>query len=163
MTRYASKTSVSVEKSRAEIERTLQRYGCEDFAYRNNRRFAQIAFAMEGRRLRFDLTLPDPTDEEFTRTNHDYPQVRSEAAAYKSWEQACRQRWRALALVIKAKLEAVESGITDFDIEFMPHMIVPGGKVFHEVALPQIAAAYETGDMPPLLGSGPTKKARPLP
>lgn len=163
MSRYARTTSVSVEKSRAEIERTLQRYGCDDFGYRNNRCFAQIAFKMQNRHLRFDLELPDPANEEFTLTNHDPPQARSEAAAYKSWEQACRQRWRALALIIKAKLEAVESGITSFDIEFMPHMIVPGGAVFHEVALPQIAEAYKTGHMPPLLGPGKKRKARALP
>lgn len=153
MTRYAENTSVSVEKSRAEIERILQRYGCDDFVYRNNRRFAQIAFVMNDRRIRFDLHLPDPDDDEFKKTPGGRRRLNQDAA-YKAWEQACRQRWRALALVIKAKLEAVESGITTFDVEFMAHMIVPGGKVFHEVALPQIAVAYETGKLPPLLGPG---------
>jgi hypothetical protein len=33
MTRYAADTSVSVEKSRMEIERTLARYGADAFAY----------------------------------------------------------------------------------------------------------------------------------
>jgi len=152
MSRYAEKTSVSVEKSRAEVERILHRYGCDDFAYRTNRKGATIAFSMCERMMRFDIKLPDPNDTDFTATPTG--RDRSDAQAYKAWEQACRQRWRALALIIKAKLEAVESGITSFDIEFMAHTIVPGGKVFHEVALPQIAAAYETGKLPPLLGSG---------
>ena len=160
MGRYATNTSVSVEKSRTEIERILHRYGCEDFAYRTSRGFAQIAFKMNERMLRFDLNLPDPDEHEFCYTKHECPQRRTDAAAHKSWEQACRQRWRALALVIKAKLEAVDSGITTFDIEFMAHTLVPGGKVFHEVALPQIATAYETGRMPPLLSSGRGKKPR---
>lgn len=151
MSRYAEKTSVPVAKSRAEIEHILQRYGCEDFAYRNNRKMAQIAFSMHERMLRFDLTLPDP--EKFRRT-HNGTRHRTDEGVHKAWEQACRQRWRALALVIKAKLEAVETGITTFEIEFLAHTIVPGGKVFHEVALPQIAAAYETGELPPLLPSG---------
>lgn len=150
---YAAKTNVSVEKSRAEIERTLQRYGCDDFAYRTNRRFAQIAFTMNERMLRFELNLPDPDDAEFRKTPSGRRR-RDDDAAYKAWEQACRQRWRALALVIKAKLEAVESGITTFDIEFLGHIVVPGGQVFHEVALPKIEKAYLTGKMPPLLGSG---------
>ena len=34
------------------------------------------------------------------------------AGMLKHWEQACRQKWRALALVIKAKLEAVAAGAT---------------------------------------------------
>lgn len=150
---YAANTSVSVEKSRAEIEKILQRYGCDDFGYRNNRKRAQVPFSMNNRMLRFDITLPDPESKEF-RTSPGGRKRRDDTAAYKAWEQACRQRWRALALVIKAKLEAVESGITSFDIEFMSHTVVPGGKVFHEVALPQIEAAYETGKMPLLLGSG---------
>jgi len=151
MSRYAANTSVSVEKSRAEIERILQRYGCDDFAYRNNRHRAQIAFSMNERMVRFDLELPDP--EQFRPTPAGRRR-RNDASTHKAWEQACRQRWRALALVIKAKLEAVEAGITTFDVEFLPHMIVPGGKVFHEVALPQIEQAYLDGKMPPLLGPG---------
>lgn len=150
MSRYAENTSVSVEKSRAEIERILQRYGCEDFMYRNNRRLAQVAFKMNERMIRFDLDLPDP--EQFRMTPGGRRR-RGDDKVHKAWEQACRQRWRALALVIKAKLEAVETGITTFEIEFMPHMVVPGGKLFHEVALPKIAEAYDTGTMPPLLPS----------
>jgi hypothetical protein len=101
MSRYAENTSVSVEKSRAEVERTLQRYGCDDFAYRTNRKMAQIAFSMNGRMLRFDLELPNPDDTEFTETPTG--RERSATQAFKAWEQACRQRWRALSLVIKAK------------------------------------------------------------
>ena len=161
MTRYAATTSVSVEKSRSEIESILQRYGCEEFAYRTDRKSAQIAFRMNERMLRFDIKLPNPDSKEFTHSNHTHARERSEAQAFKAWEQACRQRWRALALVIKAKLEAVDSGITSFDVEFMAHTIVPGGKVFHEVALPQIEDAYRTGKMPPLL-TAPKKRARKL-
>ncbi|RLB68640.1 MAG: hypothetical protein DRH08_00270 [Deltaproteobacteria bacterium] len=150
---YAATTNVSVEKSRSEIERILQRYGCDDFAYRNNRKRAQIAFSMHGRMLRFDIVLPDPDSNEFHTTPAGRKR-RDKGAAYKAWEQACRQRWRALALVIKAKLEAVESGITSFEVEFMSHTIVPGGRVFHEIALPQIEEAYRTGELPLLLGDG---------
>lgn len=152
MTRYAQNTSVSVAKSRAEIETILQRYGCDDFAYRSNRRQAQVVFSAHGRMIRFDLDLPDPDSEEFCLTVKG--RERASDTAHKAWEQACRQRWRALALVIKAKLEAVETGITTFEIEFLGHMVLPGGQLFHEVAIPKIAAAYETGKMPPLLGSG---------
>ena len=33
MTRYASRTEVPVERSRAELERILHRYGCDAFAF----------------------------------------------------------------------------------------------------------------------------------
>lgn len=62
-----------------------------------------------------------------------------------------RQRWRALALVIKAKLEAVEAGITEFEEEFLAHIVLPNGGTVGQFMLPQVATAYETGQMPPLL------------
>ncbi|WP_198651245.1 hypothetical protein [Salinicola sp. CPA57] len=68
-----------------------------------------------------------------------------------AWEQACRQRWRALALVIKAKLEAVESGITMFEEEFLAHIVLPNGGTVGGWMLPQIKKSYDSGSMPPLL------------
>ena len=52
----------------------------------------------------------------------------------------------------KAKLEAVETGITEFEDEFLAHIVLPNGQTMGEFAKPQIAHAYDTGDMPPLLG-----------
>lgn len=147
---YAADTSVSVEKSRGEIEKLLTKHGCDGFMYYADRGRAQIAFRMHERMIRFDLELPRLADYAMGGRG----QKRPAEAAEKAWEQACRSRWRALALVIKAKLEAVAAGITTFEIEFLPHVIVPGGKVFHEVALPQLASAYASGKMPPLLGPG---------
>jgi hypothetical protein len=69
-------------------------------------------------------------------------------------EQACRQRWRALALAIKAKLEAVEAGITSFEDEFMAHIVLPDGSTFGRWARPQIAKVYEENTMPSLLALG---------
>jgi hypothetical protein len=54
-------------------------------------------------------------------------------------------------LAIKAKLEAVEQGITEFESEFMAHIVMPDGKTVGHHVLPQISAAYSTGKMPKLL------------
>jgi hypothetical protein len=62
-----------------------------------------------------------------------------------------RQRWRALALVIKAKLEAVEAGITIFEEEFLAHIVLPDGRTAGEYMVPQIEESYRTKQMPPLL------------
>lgn len=148
--RYAADTSVSVEKSRAEIEKLLTKHGCDGFAYYTDRDTAQIAFRMNDRMVRFDLELFS-VDNFLTGPSG---RRRTAEAAAKVCEQANRSQWRALALVIKAKLEAIAANVTTFEIEFLPHVIVPGGKVFHEVALPQIAAAYASGKLPPLLGPG---------
>jgi hypothetical protein len=54
-------------------------------------------------------------------------------------------------LVIKAKLEAVESGIACFEEEFMAHIVLPDGRTVGEHVIPGIAQAYETGNVPALL------------
>jgi len=119
-----------------------------------------IEFAAQGRRVRFVLPMPDRADPQFNiyRRGKYGPDIRrTDDAAHKLWDQACRQRWRALALVIKAKLEAVETGISEFESEFLANIVLPDGSTAGAWLRPQIAEAYETGNMPtilPELGSG---------
>lgn len=151
---FARDTEVPADRSRAEIERTLRRYGAERFAYMSAPDTSVIAFEAQGRRVRFTIPMPDRNSHEFTRT----PTGRmrnSKAAVDAEWERACRQRWRALALCVKAKLEAVEAGIATFEEEFMAHIVLPDGSMVAERALPYIQQAYETGSTPPMLGFEP--------
>lgn len=143
--RYAAKTTVSSEKSRAEIERTLARYGAEGFAYGWTRDSAQIAFVMNDVRIQLKLKLPDRNDREFT--HHSYGR-RSESAIEQKYEQSVRQSWRALALVVKAKLEAVAAGIATFEDEFLAYIAIPGGGTVGDMMKPQIEEAYATGAVP---------------
>ncbi|MCR5875111.1 hypothetical protein LRS10_13515 [Phenylobacterium sp. J426] len=147
MSRYAADTSVSTDRSRAEIETTLRRYKADQFGYVTNARGAAIMFTLSGRHIKFILPLPDPQAREFTHTPaKGLP--RTAAEAERAWEQACRQRWRALALVIKAKLEAVSAGITTVEDEFLAHTVLPDGSTMGEWAKPQIEEAYRLGHMP---------------
>ena len=148
MGRYASQTSVSVSKSQFEIKELVTKYGADAFQLGETHDRAAIMFAMNRRQVKFMLPLPDRRDKEFT---HHSRGARTEDAAYKSWDQACRSRWRALLLCIKAKLEAVKVGITEFDDEFMAHIVMPDGQTVGQHIKPQISTAYETGNMPPLL------------
>lgn len=147
MARYASDTSVPSERSRAEIEQTLRRYKADAFGYLTERDCAVVMFRMAGRHIKFILPMPDPESEEFTRTPTKRD-LRTASAAEAAWEQACRQRWRALALVIKAKLEAVAAGITTVEDEFLAHTVLPDGSTVGEWARPQLAEAYRVGAMP---------------
>lgn len=76
-------------------------------------------------------------------------------------EQSERQRWRALLLVIKAKIEAVQSGIVSFEDEFIGHTVMTDGRTFAEWARPQIAQMYEEGGMPALMWDGPKNSGNP--
>ncbi len=148
---YAANTDVSVERSRAELERTLNRYGASAFGYATRDELATVVFELADRRIAFELPLPSRTDRKFT---HHARGTRTTTAATAAWEQACRQRWRALNLAVKAKLEAVEAGIAEFEDEFLAYIVLPGGGTMSDVARPAIAHAYETGTMPALM-AGP--------
>jgi hypothetical protein len=152
MAKYAENTSVSAEKSRGEIEATLRRYGADAFSYGWEETRAVISFRAKNRIIRFEINMPDRNADEFSlyyRGSVLYR--RTDEAAYKAWEQAGRQKWRALALVVKAKLEAVESGISEFENEFMANIVMPDNRTVAQWITPQIATAYESGKMPKLL------------
>ena len=150
MSRYAERTDVTSDRSRSEIERTLARYGASQFMYGWETGRAVVGFAMEDRRVRFDLPMPDRNDRRFTHTPTRGTR-RSETAIDAEYDQEVRQRWRALALVVKAKLEAVAAGITSFEEEFLAHIVLPSGETVGGWAVPQIEEVYRTGKMPPLL------------
>lgn len=130
MARYAEGTKVPADRSRAEVEQILKRYGATHFGYATMPGLVMLAFESKGRRVRFKVPLPDPAKN----------------------AQAHRQKWRAVVLAIKSKLESVESGIEQFDEAFMAQIVLPDGRTMAEFAQPQIAKAYASGTMPPLLG-----------
>jgi hypothetical protein len=150
MSRFAENTQVGADRSRAEIEKTLTRYGADSFCYGWQGDMAVLGFRMANRNVRFTLPMPDKDAAEF-RVTPGGRRTRNDAAAYAAWEQATRQRWRALALVVKAKLEAVESGITTFEEEFLAHIVLPGGQTVGDWSMPQLEKAYATGKVPALM------------
>ena len=146
--RYAESTTVPSDRSRAEIEKTLARYGATTFQYGWQQDRAAIGFVMSGRQIRFILPLPDRENPDFTRTPTG--KSRTATAAEAAYEQAVRQRWRALALMVKAKLEAVASGIVTFEEEFLPHTVLPSGRTVAQEIMPAVESAYATGAVTPL-------------
>ncbi len=151
---YASGTAVSADRSKTEIEAILRRYGADQFISGWGNGQVVIGFRMGQRMIRFNL--PMPTLESMktytaTRRGYRYERTRSEGAAAAAFDQECRRRWRALALVIKAKLEAVESKITTFEEEFLAHVVLPGGKTVYETSREEIKLAYESQRPPDML------------
>lgn len=143
MTKYAKNTQVQSGRSRDEIERTLTRYGAQGFIYGWQDNQAAIAFQMNGKHVKFIIPMPDRLEFKRTPTGR----TRSASQINAEHEKAIRQKWRALGLVIKAKLEAVESGITCFEDEFMAHIVLPDGQTVGAWMRPQI----ESCNMPKLL------------
>ena len=150
MSKYAKDTKVPVDRSMSEIRRTLARYEAAAFALIEKSNQAGVAFEMCNRRVRFVIPMPDMQDYRRNTAGVAMGDVKSQQA----YDKEVRRRWRALLLVIKAKLEAVESGVESFEEAFMAQLVLPDGQTMTEWAKPQIEQAYLSGKMPPLLGSG---------
>lgn len=151
---YAADTSVPADRSRAEIEKAVRRYGGRRFMYgweeggENPR--AVVAFVIDDRQVRFLLPMPDRGSDEFQLTP-SRKWARTEEQANAAYEQAVRSRWRSLGLVIRAKLEAVASGIVTFEDEFMAHLVLPEGDTVGQRLHPVLAQTFAEGRTPPSL------------
>lgn len=146
---YAKSTVVPVERSRAEIEATLRRFKATAFMYGMDETKAVIGFTARERNIRF--VLPMPTREEM-RKNPDSGRLRTTLQIDAAMEQETKRRWRSLLLMIKAKLEGIDSGIVTFEDEFAMHFVMPDGRTVGETILPAIEQGYALGTVPSLLG-----------
>ncbi|KKM98288.1 hypothetical protein LCGC14_1159440 [marine sediment metagenome] len=99
MAKYASTTTVAPENSRAEIERVLKRYGADGFQYATQGNRAGVAFTVNKIMVKISLTLPSEADDEIRLDR--WGGVDYEPRIKKRLDQALRQRWRALFLVVK--------------------------------------------------------------
>lgn len=134
---FAATTRVPVEQTRADIERLLNRHKATQYGtaidYEALR--ARVQFKLHDRIVRFVMDLPDP----------------SRSRSRERGEQASRQRWRALLLVIKAKLESVENNIETFEQAFLANVVMPNDQTVADLVRPYIASAYRDGKMPAAL------------
>lgn len=146
---YAQTTSVPVDRSKSELERIFLRYGADQYVTGTD--VAQlktlIKFRYARRYFQITINLPDP--DKFAVTESGRSRLREQQV--KAWEQATRQRWRALVLYVKATLEATEAGIITFESAFLGNTLLPNGSTLYEYVTPQIQSTYETGEMPKLL------------
>lgn len=142
---YAEGTTVAPERSQMEIAALVRKYGAGSFATGWDGPRALVEFIAHDRRVRFVLDLPtDPRQFLLTPSK----QRRTETGARQAMEAETRRRWRALALAIKAKLEVVETGISTFEAEFLPHTVMPDGRTVAEHILPMVETAIAKGQMP---------------
>lgn len=155
MTSYAKGTSVSVGKTREEIESLLRRFGCEEYGASNRPGEAVVFFRKEAWRVQMRMKLPSRKEIEAEwynsrRTRYTTP---TEVQALTRLEQREREAWRALLLVLKAKWAALEHGIETFEEAFLAHVVVANGQTVGDVVLPRFRAAI-AAKQPLMLGSG---------
>lgn len=157
MRSYAKGTEVSVDKSRLETEELLKKYGADQIVHgwesgaNPSPDSVIIGFRISGRQVKIALPLPLPTLDDPKIIRDGSGRRRTEAGRKLAYEQECRERWRALALAVKAKLTSIAAGITTVEREFLADIVLPDGSTFGQWAGPQLDRAYLSGQMPPLL------------
>lgn len=151
MARFAEGTTVAPEKSQQDIVAMLRKYGARRIVtgWNEDAGSALVGFEAHGRQIRFVLVFPPLETPEFWTTPGG--RRRDAASARTAHEAEIRRRWRALHLAIKAKLEVVETGIGEFESEFLAYVVLPDGRTVAEATAPAIAEAYATGTVPDLL------------
>ncbi|NLS26219.1 hypothetical protein S2M10_12000 [Sphingomonas sp. S2M10] len=143
---YAERTEVAFERSIAEIVGMLRRAGAASIAQVEEPRQFTIQFVLDERLVRFRVDLPTlddapTTDGRGSRLNA----TRREAKV----GQVIRQRGRALMLVIKAKLESVESNVETFEQAFLANVVMANGETVYDRLAEPIAREYRLGSVQP--------------
>ena len=143
---YAEKTKVSPEQSQGEIKRTLLRYGAKRFGIMEEPERGFVLFDYNG--LRIQMTVEFPNRSEFSKT--DTGKTRIDSSIETQYNQAIKQRWRALLLAIKAKLEAIECGISTIEQEFLAFMIMPDNRPLGDHLIPKMHQIAKNCKLPKL-------------
>lgn len=147
---YASGTGVPVERSRAELERILSKAGATKTAFMRDGACAQIGFVLDSTPVRLVVEVPTLKD---IRRNADAEPPYGWKGGSEVWrlnwceaQQAKeeKRKWRVLVLLLKAKLEAIQSGDTTVAREFLADLVVKGGTVYAQIA-DQLATALKGG------------------
>jgi hypothetical protein len=150
--KFAEGTTVQAGSTKGQIEDLLTSHGCDRYGTMADFATAWILFQHEGIGYKISIQLPDPDDKAFTEyVSRGTRYARADTAARDLYVKELNRRWRALYMVMKAKLVAVDEGITTFVDEFLSHAVLPGGDSFGEHYAPELRKAALDGRMPGVL------------
>jgi len=133
MTSYARRTTVAPAKTRAEIEYELERRGASAFGYNRDGQRNIVAFTLGGLQVHMELPMPARDDYQDYRAGNG---VR--VSGQKVYDDEVARRWRALLLVVKAKLVAVDEGVSTLEREFLADTLLASGVTVLEQIRPAI-------------------------
>jgi len=136
---YAEATTVPFERSVSEIVGLLKRAGAAQIAQMDDDEFYTVQFKLGDRLIRFRLPLCTTYAGPAKGGNGKLIDAAARIA------QANRSRARALMLVIKAKLESIESEIETLEQAFLANVVLADGTTVHERIAEPIALEYASG------------------
>jgi hypothetical protein len=117
---YAERTQVPFTKSITDIMTMLRKAGAVQVGQMEEENRLTIMFAMQDRRVRFRV-------------------------GWEKTEASKRQRARALLLVIKAKLESIDSEVETFEQAFLANIVMADDRTVHDRVSNDLALEYSSG------------------
>lgn len=139
---YAESTNVPFERSIFEIVTMIKRAGAQQIGQMDDDAFYAIQFSLADRMIRFRLPLPSINDMPLRNGRN---QALTAIQRRDRLAQAKRSKARALMLVIKAKLESVESGIETIEQAFLANVVMADGATVYDRIAKPIALEYQSG------------------
>lgn len=139
---YAEDTTVPFDKSISQLVRLIKDSKADSVAQFEGENDFAVQFMLAERLIRFRLPLPVLDDMPlYTAQRHRF----TEAQRRNKLEQAKKSKARALLLVVKAKLESVESGIETTEQAFLANVVMADGFTVYERIAQPIALEYQSG------------------
>lgn len=116
---FAKRTTVPIEKSLMEIRRVLDRYGA-----------TETSITLVGGKKGLSFKMRD--------SHSGWRGVRISIAESSREAQKERQQWRALVMLLRAKLESIALNVTTFEQEFLPYIQLSETRTVGDVIIPQV-------------------------
>ena len=127
---YAKQTNVPIEQSKCSLEKMLRKAGAtQTGTFSDDSHASVVMFRLTDRFVKLKIS------------------PRSDA---RNVEQEERRVWRVLLLLVKAKLETIEAGLSTVEREFLADVMTADGRTVGELMRPMLAASYESGSMEPM-------------
>jgi hypothetical protein len=134
-------------KSELDIRKLLEQRGVNKFGSLVDASTYSIGFELDGVSFKMTMPLPDPDEKRFLKTPTGQP--RSQGASKEIYTAEINRKFRAFFAVIKAKIIAVDEGISTMQHEFVGNAVVDGDTIANRYA-PQLKQMALAGKLPPL-------------
>lgn len=129
MAKYAKSTTVSISKSKMQIEKVLLSWGIEEFFSGTSPRGDGVGFKHNDRVYKISVPIKSDCNE-----------------------QERRQMWRILFMSLKMDLEKIDCGLISFEDQFLAMMALPDGTTVADfMKLPENIAMLQKSNMPKML------------
>ena len=106
-------SKVPIEKSQRDIKSLLARFDVQATRFTSFPAYTMLEFVRgveTGSRVTYRITIQ--------------PKLDKVGASVTMWDRAERQVWRVVYWWLKAKIEAIEFGLVEFEQDFLPYMLL---------------------------------------